>query len=311
MSSRITLILAGLFLLGAIIAGYWGLVLSKQPEPSAPAPQPLVQPVAQAVNSAQDELRKPVVVLRRDVAANQTLSNDDLAVERLLVAPAGSFQTLEQVAGRTPWRDLPAGTWLEESSFESGGPLARMIGPGERALSLAVDEVSGASGHLRPGDFVDVLVFLRDEEDNPLASAQVIVPALRLLSVGQQMGLAKDGLPAEPLDPDPKVREEQRRNPVRSVVVAVPEVLASRLTLAAQAGSLRLAVRSAEEKLLARYWADPKTSVRAVEDASRQLYRFNQLAMSAPPAAPVRAAGPAPKREIEIIRGAQASEQLP
>ncbi|HCN45771.1 MAG TPA: Flp pilus assembly protein CpaB, partial [Pseudomonas sp.] len=128
MSSRITLILAGLFLLGAIIAGYWGLVLSKQPEPSAPALQPVVQPVTQAVNSAQDELRKPVVVLRRDVAANQALSNDDLAVERLLVAPAGSFQTLEQVTGRTPWRDLPAGTWLEESSFESGGPLARMIG---------------------------------------------------------------------------------------------------------------------------------------------------------------------------------------
>ncbi len=308
MSSRITLILAGLFLLGAIIAGYWGLVLSKQPEPSAPAPQPAVQPVTQAVNTAQDELRKPVVVLRRDVPANQPLSNDDLAVERLLVAPAGSFQTLEQVAGRTPWRDLPAGTWLEESSFEAGGPLARMIEPGERALTLGVDEVSGAGGHLRPGDYVDVLVYLREETDNPLASAQVIVPALRLLSVGQQIGLARDGLPAEPVDPDPKAREEKRRNPPRTVVVAVPEALASRLTLAAQAGSLRLAVRSAEEKLLARFWADPKTSIRAVEDASRQLYRFNQLAMTSP--APTRVAGPVPKRGIEIIRGAQSPEPL-
>lgn len=310
MSSRITLILAGLFLLGAIIAGYWGLVLGKQPEPSAPAPQAAVQPATQVVDRAQDELRKPVVVLRRDVAANQPLSNDDLAVERLLVAPAGSFQTLEQVAGRTPWRDLPAGTWLEESSFEAGGPLARMIEPGERALTLAVDDVSGAGGHIRPGDYVDVLVYLRDEQDNPLSSAQVIVPALRLLSVGQQIGLARDGLPAEPQDPDPKAREEKRRSPARTVVVAVPEALASRLTLAAQAGSLRLAVRSAEEKLLARYWADPKTSVRAVEDTNRQLYRFNQLAMTAP----VRVAGPAPapaaKRGIEIIRGAQASEPL-
>ena len=183
-----------------------------------------------------------------------------------------------------------------------------MIEPGERALTLGVDEVSGAGGHLRPGDYVDVLVYLREETDNPLASAQVIVPALRLLSVGQQIGLARDGLPAEPVDPDPKAREEKRRNPPRTVVVAVPEALASRLTLAAQAGSLRLAVRSAEEKLLARFWADPKTSIRAVEDASRQLYRFNQLAMTSP--APTRVAGPVPKRGIEIIRGAQSPEPL-
>ena len=308
MSSCITLILAGLFLLGAIFAGYWGLVLSKRPEPSAPVAQPAVPPVTQAVNTAQDELRKPVVVLRRDVAANQPLNTEDLAVERLLVAPAGSFQTLEQVAGRTPWRDLPAGTWLEESSFEAGGPLARMIGPGERALTLAVDEVSGAAGYLRPGDYVDVLVYLREEQANPLASAQVVVPALRVLSVGQQIGVARDGRTAEPLDPDPKAREEKRRTPARTVVVAVPQALASRLTLAAQGGKVDLAVRSAEEKLLATYWADPKTATRAVEDATRQLYRFNQLAMTAP--APGPAAAPVARRGIEIIRGAQAPETL-
>lgn len=39
------------------------------------------------------------------------------------------------------------------------------------------------------------------------------------------------------------------------MVLAVPEALLSRLMLAAQAGVLRLAVRSAEEKRLARYWA--------------------------------------------------------
>lgn len=306
MSSRITLILAGLFLLGAIIAGYWGLTLGKQPEKS-PAPAPVVEPVAQAVNTAQDELRKPVVVLRRDVAANLPLTNEDLAVERLLVAPAGSFQTLEQVAGRTPWRDLPAGTWLEESSFEAGGPLARMIQPNERALTLGVDDVAGAVGQIRPGDYVDAVLFLKDDQANPVASAQVVVPALRLLSVGQQMGLASDGRPAEPVDPDPKAREEKRRNPIRTVVVAVPEKLASQLTLAAQAGSLRLAVRSAEEKRLAAYWADPKASARAVEDANRQLYRFSQLAMT--PSAAVKVAGPAPQRSIEIIRGAQSSGQ--
>ncbi|MFJ4375530.1 Flp pilus assembly protein CpaB [Pseudomonas japonica] len=309
MSSRITLVLAGLFLLGAIIAGYWGLALSKQPEPPALQPTPTAPPVTQVVDTVEDELRQPVVVLRRDVAANVALHNDDLAVERLRVAPAGSFQTLEQVAGRSLWRDLPAGTWLDERSFDAGGPLARMIQPGELALTLGVDEVSAAGGHLRPGDYVDVLLYLRNEQDNPQASAQVIVPALRLLVVGQQMGLANDGHPAEPVDPDPKVRAEQRRALPRTVVLAVPEALASRLTLAAQAGSLRLAVRSAEEKHLARYWADPKAGAAVVEQTNRQLYRFNQLALA--PAASTRVAGaPAAPRGIEIIRGAQTAEPL-
>ncbi|WP_110971350.1 Flp pilus assembly protein CpaB [Pseudomonas huaxiensis] len=307
MSSRITLILAGLFLLGAIVAGYWGLTLGRKPATETPPPAPATQPVTQAVNNVQDELRKPVVVLRRDVAANMPLSTDDLAVERLLVAPAGSFQTPEQVAGRTPWRDLPAGTWLEESSFEAGGPLARMIQPGERALTLAVDEVSGAAGQIRPGDYVDVLLYLKDETDNPQASAQVVIPALRLLSVGQQMGLASDGKPAEPVEVDPKVREQKRRDAPRTVVVAVPEGLASRLVLAAQAGSLRLVVRSAEENRLARYWADPKATDTTLANANRELYRFSQLAM-VQPAAPVHNT-PAPRRAMEIIRGTQSSEQ--
>ncbi|MGE8408423.1 MAG: Flp pilus assembly protein CpaB [Pseudomonas sp.] len=302
MSSRITLILAGLFLLGAIIAGYWGLTIGNRPASAEPAPTPVTAPVTEAVNNAQDELRKPVVVLRRDVLANLPLKAEDLAVERLLVAPAGSFQSTEQVAGRTPWRDLTAGTWLEESSFDAGGPLARMIQPDERALTLGVDEVSGGGGHIRPGDYVDALVYLRDDNANPVASAQVVVPALRVLSVGPQTGVASDGKPAEPVETDPKVREEQRRNLPRSVVLAVPEALASRLMLAAEAGSVRLAVRSAEEKLLARYWANPKAVDSNVASANRDLYRFTQLAMTPPPA-PVKT-GAAPPRGIEIIRGA-------
>ncbi len=39
MNSRISLILAGLLLVGALIAGYWGLVLSR-PTPVAPPVTP-------------------------------------------------------------------------------------------------------------------------------------------------------------------------------------------------------------------------------------------------------------------------------
>ena len=42
MSSRISMILAGLLLVGALIAGYWGLVLSR-PEPATAV---VTQPVS-------------------------------------------------------------------------------------------------------------------------------------------------------------------------------------------------------------------------------------------------------------------------
>ena len=40
MSSRLTMILAGLFLLAALLAGYWGLRLSRPPEPAQVLPAP-------------------------------------------------------------------------------------------------------------------------------------------------------------------------------------------------------------------------------------------------------------------------------
>lgn len=309
MSSRITIILAGFFLVGALLAGYWGLVLSRPPaEPvAAPVAAPQAPIVQQVVDKASDETRQPVVVLRREVAPYTPLTADDLLVERLQVAPAGSFQTIEQVLGRSSWRTLAAGTWLDQGSFEAGGPLARMIRPHERALALAIDDVIGAAGQLSPGDYVDVLLYLREENNNPQASAQVVLPALRLLSVGKQLGLANDGQPAQP-PLDEKARQEQQRAPARTVVLAVPEALASRLLLAAQAGSLRLAVRSAEEQHLARYWADPQGRAQEVDSSNRELYRFSQLAQT--PVAKPFASVSAP-RGMQIIRGNQSSQPTP
>lgn len=317
MSSRLTMILAGFFLIGAIVVGYWGLVLTRQkPAPTAAAvvPAPASQPVVQPVAKVADELRKPVVVVRRDIPAHAVLTAQDLTVEHLLVAPQGSFQNPDQVIGRTAWRALSAGTWLEQSSFEAGGPLARMIRPGERAVAVAIDEVVGAAGQLVPGDYVDVLLFLKQDGTNPEHSAQVAIPALRLLSVGEQLGLANDGTPAEGKQgPGEKIKAEQWRAVGRTVVLAVPEALSSRLMLAAQAGTLRLAVRSAQEKRLARYWANEQNAAQELDIANRELYRLHQLAQSPAPRTPNFNAVAATPRQggMEVIRGSQVSRQTP
>lgn len=314
MNSRVSMIVAGLLLIGALIAGYWGLVLSRPPAPVvAPVAAPAVT-VEKTLAAVEDQTRQPVIVLVRDVPAFVPLTADDLAVEKLRTVPAGSLTTVEQAIGRMPLRNLAAGAWLNEETFSAGGPLARMIRPEERALAVAVDEVIGAGGQLSPGDYVDVLLFLRRDVDNAEQSAQIVVPAIRVLAVGEEMGLANDGTPAArpPATIEERAQAAQRRAAARSVVLAVPEPLLSRLMLAAQAGALRLAVRSADEKLLSRYWAGESSSPDNVQNTNRDLYQFTQLALTTPPkaVAPRVAEGGRP-RGIEVIRGAGATQPTP
>lgn len=68
MNSRISMVLAGLLLIGALVAGYWGLVLSRPPAPAvAPSPQPVIS-VEKTVAVVEDQTRQPVVVLVHAVA---------------------------------------------------------------------------------------------------------------------------------------------------------------------------------------------------------------------------------------------------
>lgn len=317
MNSRAILGLAGLSLVGAVIAGYWGFTLSRQPSAAPEVEQPQVATPAPATAPAavpqEEDTRQPVVVLLHDIAPFVQITAADVAVEKLRTAPAGSLTRLDQAIGRTPWRSLRAGTWLSDESFEAGSKLARMIRSDERALAVSVDEVINAGGQLAPGDYVDVLLFLRMDAINPQPSAQLVVPALRVLGVGEQLGLTNDGQPTSlAYSNDEKLKQEQQRANARTVLLAVPAPLLSRLLLATQAGVLRLAVRSADEKRLARYWAGESDSATNLTNANRELIQFNQLAMTAPPKPVVASVPVAPRKSgVEVIRGNELTQQTP
>jgi len=313
MNSRVTMALAAILLLGAIVVGYWGLVLSRQPAPVAEAPIAPAVSVEKTVAIAEDQTRQPVVVLLHDVPPFTALTAADVTVEKLRSAPAGSLSTVDQAIGRTPWRALSAGTWLSDDSFSVGGTLARMIRSDERALTVAVDEVIGAAGQLLPGDYVDVLLYLRQDASNLQQSAQIVLPAMRVLGVGEQYGLTNDGQPATPtLNAEDRLKQDQRRLAARTVVLAVPEQLLSRLMLATQAGTLRLAVRSSEEQRLARYWAGEAQSPAHLDNANSQLFQFSQLALGSGAKTPSGGGpGATTRAPVEIIRGNQLNQQNP
>jgi len=316
MNSRVTLGLAGLFLVGAIIAGYWGLTLGRQPVAAEPVATPVavpVEPAPAAPAAVEDPSRQPVVVLLRDIAPFVKITAADVAVEKVRTAPAGSLGNVDQVIGRTSWRPLSAGTWLSDESFEPGSQLSRMIRPGERALAVAVDEVINVGGQLAPGDYVDVLLFLRKDEVNPQPSAQLVIPAVRVLVVGSQTGLTNDGQPTGAArSDDERLKQEQQRMAARSVVLAVPEPMLSRLMLASGAGVLRLAVRSADEQQLAKYWAGQNDVATRLDTPRRELLEFSQLSLVTPPRPMAVAGAPAPRKAtVEVIRGAETTPPTP
>ena len=316
MNSRVSMILAGLLLVGAIVFGFWGVSLNRDARVvEAPAvaevaaTQEQSEPAAVLSALVQREERVPVVVLARDVPAMSAISSEDVRIEQLLIAPPGSFAEVEPLLGRVVWRDLPAGTLLNDGSFETGGPVARMIRPNERALAIQIDEVISAGGHIQPGDFVDVLLSLPESERNGDRTTQVVVPALRVLTVGSALGADRDGEPlARPVAED-EGRSSRRPDPARTAVLAVHEQLLTRFLLASEVGTLRLAVRSIDEKLLADYYADKPVQDK-VEDINRQLFQFEKLALRQaqrpqPGLAPQRPAG------IPVYHGSQVSRQSP
>lgn len=338
MRSRLTLGVAGLLFVGAIIAGYQGLKLSQASAPATPPALPQVTPQvaappaldanlpaepmpAEPAPMLPQEIRSPVVVLAAELVPGVPITLEHLRIEQLLIAPPHSFSTPDAVLGKQVSYALGAGAILTPHSFDNSGPLARMIGPDERALAIAVDEVVAAGGFIRPGDYVDVLLYLRENQQLEQQMAQVVIPALRVLSIGSELGLTAQGELIAPSASEADRARAQSRG-ATTAVLAVPKGLVSRFMLAAEAGKLRLAVRSAEEALLSDYYAHGLSqqglNQQQEQELARQLLKFEALALSQAAPTPVNrpprrtpAASAARSPSISVYRGSAVSQQTP
>jgi pilus assembly protein CpaB len=123
--------------------------------------------------------------------------------------------------------------------------LAAMLAPGMRAITLAVDPVSGVAGYLFPGDRVDVILTHNipgeqraDEDrnyrivrDRPEAS-EVVAMNVRVLAVNARMPTGKDPLTVK----------------TTSATLEVSEAQAQALKLAEKRGNVALALRPLKDE---------------------------------------------------------------
>ena len=180
-------------------------------------------------------------------------------------------------------------------SGNRGSGLAALLPDGARAISVRVDDVVGVAGFVHPGDFVDVIVTMRPN-DNAGSSftSQTILQNLKVLAVGKEVeGQTKPG------------------EKVISVTVATLQVdneQAEMLALAASKGQLLLALRSgADAEIVATRGIVPQRLLAGTEPPEPPVVKAEVPPRRERPRARAAAKPPEPaqpeKQVVEIMRG--------
>lgn len=212
--------------------------------------------------------------------------------------PTGAFDDPKKLEGRVVRSSIFKGEPVLAPKLAPEGTKAGLdsvIKAGHRAITVKVNEVVGVAGFLAPGSFVDLLVNIRDDRDNPMS--RVVLERIMVLAIAQEA--------QRPDESKPRV--------VNAVTLEVTPEQAEKIDLARNIGTLSLILRNQVD------------TQDAATDGVRRQNLFAKEAItpvvaSAPApvkvAAPVRRAKPRPKpvapaeessARVEVIRGIQKS----
>lgn len=312
MDSRMLLGVGLVLLVAAGGAGWFGYQTTVDARQQMAAAEAKVAEV-KAQAAAEAASRSPVLIAARDLKAFEVLSATDLIDDHLQRPVPGAYTSAEQLIGRFPQTDIPAGSMLQTDQFQPGGMVSRLLQQGERAMAIAVDEVIGGGGFVQPGDTVDVLMYVPGDS-RPASSAQIVMRALRVLGYGDALvtpeALSVDGKQTAPESPQAESTSAAR--PARTAILAVKEPDMTRLMLASSVGVLRLAIRPADEAVQPGVLTPGRTTPKdnrmeragTLTPASMPAVAAAPRAQSFAPARPGKVApSPRPDSNIVIFRG--------
>ena len=228
-SSTAAKVVAGVAILLTVVLAVVGYRVSREyAETSERAQNPAREPVV----AAQQEDSAPkilAVVATKPLAAYQPIPKDDVVLAEVSVAPRAYFTSLEDVVGKQPLVDIDQGAPVTQRYFAEGNVLAKSVPPGFQAISVEVTDVIGVGGFVRPGDIVDVLLYLRGGQDVDDAQARVLLEETRVLAYHELLVDRPEGLRE-----NEGSQQSSRRQ--RTAVLAVPDKDTTRLMLGASMG---------------------------------------------------------------------------
>jgi len=244
---------------------------------------------ARAAAGATAQFRD-VVVTVADVTYGVKLEKNLLRVVRYPkdAVPFGAFSTMDSVVGQTTKVFLGAREPVTTIKLSSrGGGLSMLVRPTMRAASIEVNQVSGVSGFVLPGDRVDVLSTIDSRSNDGNAVTRTVLQNVEVLAAG--------------LKTDQK---ENKPLPVQAVTLLVDPTGAEVLAHAQHEGDIHLVLRNPDDQGKVEVAA---TSTRTLLGLSINEPMPLRPRVSAPQAAHIRK--PAEPGFIRMIRSAQVTEQ--
>jgi pilus assembly protein CpaB len=231
-------------------------------------------------------LRTRVLAAATALRAGTLIKPQDLDAAELLPADVPADATRDSPAARAGLTGamilhsmVPGQPILSANLVRPGdhGFLAAVLSPGLRAVTVAVDSVSGTAGLIWPGDRVDVVLTQTMDDALPgsghRVAAQTVLSDTRVIAIDQQLvqGQLPDGVPPP-------------ANRTATLEVTASQV--ERILVAVKLGHLSLSVLSAqrppEDPAAASSAAHPPPSVTWASDVSPAATRVE------PPAPPIQ-----------------------
>jgi Flp pilus assembly protein CpaB len=285
-----------------------------------------------------------VVVPMGPINEGTTLTRNDVTVVKWPAAfiPQGNvFSDPELLVGRVARQDLFPGEPIfkqKVTGSDTHGGLTAIIPPGMRAVTIAVTEIKGVAGFVKPGDRVDILTTFELDKNGEgsasrktrtvlqdvlvLASAQTMVDDSKYsidtptgVSKGTATGTGGAGkdkddkdsdLPAASSD-DQKALEKDKAKAdaektarlVSSITLALTPEQTETLALAEESGTIRLSLRADEDHSIA------KLSGANTDEIMGDAPAMPKFTASVPKAAPPPLPMPMPSfgAQVEFIQG--------
>jgi pilus assembly protein CpaB len=213
----------------------------------------IVAMIVRVVIVSSSRASTPVIATQRvrasaaDLPQGLLMRDDDLTWKNVPIASLPPNAIIEgnpgavELKGALLRHPVPSGTVLVADDVilpSDPGFLAATLQPNMRAISVAVDDVSGNAGLIQPGDYVDVLLTQQMDRktDNPSpdfsVSSETVVEHVRVLASGSAIVRPKTGNPNE------------GNNRIRTVTLEVTPRMGEIVAVASHLGTLSLALRS-------------------------------------------------------------------
>ncbi len=253
-----------------------------------------------------------VVVAKQDIKPREYIRESALQVVQLPkeAIPQGAISDTSKVIRKPAKVAIMAGDVVTEKKVfgdlkEAG--VTGMIPPDCRAVSIAINDVTGVDGFARPGDYVDV-VLVSDKLDNNKFTGEIFLQNVLLLGINKNLEAAQNAANAGGKD---KKNEgggsDSLGTPVTATLAVRPEDTL-KLTVAAQSGQVYLVLRPFKPSSTLTL----DTDFFLIKGSAKAAGASHPAPSHVPVPAPAAASAPAPEpasgaSNIEVFRGTKAT----